>query len=153
MHFSHLVQVNATVDPSVTLLSREQLWQGLVKRAEKPLYFVYGLDECHILNRGPDSMLRELRFGSLTVHDRVYFVPPNEVRYEIEPSATMPGGTLTMRIEEPQPGELFVRFDYELKVQSGRVEDYYNEFRKSAYVEADIDTVRAIRELAEQGWL
>jgi hypothetical protein len=65
----------------------------------------------------------------------------------------VPGGRLSMRIEEPAPGELFVRFSYELHHDVSRVEDYFNEFRKSAYVEADIDTVRMIRQMAASGLL
>jgi len=30
---------------------------------------------------------------------------------------------------------------------------FYNEFRRSAYQEADIDTIRIIRQLAEEGRL
>jgi hypothetical protein len=153
MNFSHLVQVNDPADASIAPLSREQLWQGLVKRAEKPLYFVFGLDQCQILERGPNNLVRQLHFGSVVFQDRVTFDPPNEVRYDIEGSKDMPGGTLIMRIEEPQPRHLFVRFDYQLDVANNSVDDYYNEFRKSAYVEADIDTIAAIRELVSEGWL
>jgi hypothetical protein len=153
MNFSHLVQVNDPRDPSIPPLTREQLWRGLVKRAESPLYFVYGLDQCQILERRPDCLVRELRFGSVVVRDRVSFQPPTEVRYDIDGSKDVPAGRLVMRIEEPQPEQFFVRFDYQLDAVAGAEQDYYNEFRKSAYVEADIDTIVAIRELVADGWL
>lgn len=153
MNFSHLVQVNDSRDPSIQPLTRAQLWRGLVKRAESPLYFVYGLDQCEILERRSDSLVRQLRFGNVVVRDRVTFYPPNEVRYDIAGNKEMPGGRLIMRIEEPQPEQFFVRFDYQLDAIAGAEHDYYNEFRKSAYVEADIDTIVAIRELVADGWL
>ena len=153
MQFSHLIQVTNPSDPEIAPLSREQLWRGLVKRAEKPLHFLFGLDQCQILERGPDRMERQLHFGRLVIRDRVTFEPDIQVRYDIEATAESPGGRLVMRIEEPEAGHLFVRFDYELHVDGGTANDFYNEFRKSAYVEADIDTVRAIRQLAADGWL
>ncbi|MBI3896844.1 MAG: DUF1857 family protein [Gammaproteobacteria bacterium] len=153
MNFSHLIQINDPSKPEIPPLSREQLWNGLVARAEKPKYFVFGLDECQILERGPTTLTRQLRFGNVLVRDRVTFEPQTQVQYEIESSKDMPGGRLLMRIEEPQPEQFFLRFDYQLDVAHAIDVDYYNEFRKSAYVEADIDTVRAIRELAAEGLL
>jgi hypothetical protein len=146
--FSHLVEINDPGNIGIEPLSREQLWRGLVARAEKPTYFLIGLDECAILSRGENSLTRQLRFGNLVVRDSVWFEPPRTVRYEIAASTETPGGRLVMRIEEPESGRLFLRFEYELLGDETRMDDYYNEFRKSAYVESDIDTVRMIRQLA-----
>jgi len=153
VQFSHIIQINDPSDPSIPPLSREQLWRGLVTRAERPSYFIIGMDECQILDRSADTLQRQLRYGSLLVRDRVTFEPPVQVRYDIDTSEEVPGGSLVMRIEEPQSQQLFVRFDYELRVEGGTVNDYYNEFRKAAYVESDIDTVRMIRQLAASGLL
>lgn len=151
MEFGHLVQINDPANPAIEPLTREQLWQGLVVRAERPARFLIGMDDCRILSRGENTLERELRFGSLIVRDRVVFEPNVAVHYEIEPSAQVPGGSLVMQIEEPQPGQLFVRFDYRLEVYAGGDEAYLVEFRKSAYREADIDTVWMIRQLAASG--
>jgi hypothetical protein len=153
MQFTHLIQINDARDDSIEPLTREQLWQGLVVRAEQPAYFLIGVDECEILDRGERTLQRRLRFGAVELQDRVTFDPPTEVRYEIEASASMPGGTLAMRIEEPRPGALFLRFAYELRPVDGQADAHYDEYRKSAYVEADIDTVRMIRQLAASGLL
>lgn len=153
MKFSHLVQINDPKNPNIERLSRAQLWQGLMVRAENPSYFLIGLDECEILERQTDSIRRRLRFGKVTVLDRVTFAPPAEVRYDIEPTAEVPGGSLVMRIEEPEAGQYFVRFEYQLQVDDGMANDYYNEFRKSAYIESDIDTIRMIRQMAASGLL
>jgi hypothetical protein len=153
MQFTHLIQVNDPRDASIEPLTREQLWRGLVVRAEKPKYFLIGVDGCEILRRGDNMLERRVQFGSRALCDRVIFHPPLEVRYEIPATDDMPGGALAMRIEEPAPGELFLRFSYALYTDGGRVEDYYNEFRKAAYVESDIDTIRMIRQLAASGLL
>lgn len=50
VNFEHLIQINAD-DPAVPHLTREQLWEGLVLRAEQPQLFVIGLDRCVVRER------------------------------------------------------------------------------------------------------
>ncbi|MNY75993.1 hypothetical protein D3C86_2154410 [compost metagenome] len=60
-----------------------------------------------------------------------------------------------MTIETPQPGTLWVRFEYDdgHDAATDQANAMYDEFRKSAYQESDIDTIRVLRDLAEQGRL
>lgn len=60
-----------------------------------------------------------------------------------------------MSIETPAPGALLVRFIYEttLPETDASGDDRYSEIVKSAYHEADLDTVRKIREIAHSGRL
>jgi hypothetical protein len=156
MQFSHLIQINDPFNPLIDPLSREQLWRGLVLRAENPLLFVIALDGFEIVERGDNMLARELRFGKLALRDRIRFEPMKQVRYEIEAVGDSPAATLVMTIEEPEPEQLFVRFDYEtLQGEAAApIDEFYSSFAKQAYVEADIDTVRTIRRLAlEQGGL
>ena len=111
MKFTHLIQINDPLNPLIDLLSREQLWRGLVLRAENPLLFVMALDGFEIVRRGENTLARKLHFGNLTLRDRVSFSPMQQVRYEIEAAADSPAATLVMTIEEPEAGQLFVRFD------------------------------------------
>ena len=155
MKFTHLVEINDPLNPLIDPLSRDQLWHGLVLRAEDPKIFVESLDECKIVNRSDESIGRELRYGDLVVHDRVTFLPRQQVRYHVPAQKDIPVSSLHMTIEEPQPGLLFVRFEYEdssADVQ-GTTDAFYNEFRRSAYQESDIDTIRVIRQLAADGRL
>lgn len=156
MKFSHLIQINDPLDPLIDPLSREQLWRGLVLRAENPLLFVMALDGFEIVERSENALARKLHFGKLTLRDRVSFSPMRQVRYEIEAAADSPAATLVMTIEEPQAEQLFVRFDYETLQgeATAPIDEFYSSFAKQAYVEADIDTVSTIRRLAlEQGGL
>ena len=52
-------------------MTREQLWEGLVLRAEQPQLFVIGLDSCTILSREGNVIERELHYGQAAVRDRV----------------------------------------------------------------------------------
>ena len=149
MKFTHLIQINDPLDPLIEPLSREQLWRGLVLRAENPLQFVLALDAFEILGRGENTLVRELHFGKLTLRDRVEFEPMSRVRYNIEPANDSPAATLLMTIEEPEANQLFVRFDYEtLQNEAAPLDDFYSSFARQAYVKADIDTISEIRRLA-----
>ena len=150
MQFGHLIQINDPLNPLIDPLSREQLWRGLVLRAENPLLFVLALDRFEIVERGENMLLRVLYFGSLSLRDCVRFSPMTRVRYEIEAAGDAPAASLAMSIEEPEPGQLFVRFDYETLHEGGTapLEELYGNLAKQAYIAADIDTISVIRRLA-----
>jgi hypothetical protein len=155
MNFEHLVEINDPDMPEIRPLSRGQLWRGLVIRAEHPQLSVLALDECRILERGAGYIERELRFGRLLVRDRVNFAELDSVTYETEAGEDFPASRLTMSIEEPLPGRLFLRFVYADRGdgESAAPDSFCREYLKRAYVEADIDTVRTIRRLADEGLL
>lgn len=155
MKFSHLVEINDPLNPLIEPLTREQLWRGLVLRAEIPKAFVPWLDRCNITERSDTSISRELHYGDAVVHDRVTFLPPEQVSYHVPQQKDIPASSLTMTIEEPHANALFVRFEYDdgATAEADTMAAFYNEFRRSAYEEADIDTIRVIRQMAEEGWL
>ena len=155
MKFTHLIEINTTGNPLIAPLSREQLWRGLVLRAERPTLFVMGLDACEITQRSDHALSRTLQFGQLKVHDQVRFLPLQHVHYHVPEQKDIPASDLMMTIEEPQPGALFVRFEYDdhQSEVEGDEAAFYNEFRREAYKEADIDTIRMIRQLAVEGQL
>lgn len=150
MKFSHLIQVNDPLDPSIKPLTRDQLWRGLVLRASSPKLFVPWLDACNIVHRSVDALDRELRYGEVAIRDHVTFSPQMHVHYQVPAQKDIPSSRLNVTIEEPQPGLLSVRFDYDDESPdiAGTTEAFYNEFRRSAYQEADLDTVRIIRQLS-----
>lgn len=155
MKFEHLIEINDPLNPLIERLSRAQLWRGLVLRAETPMDFVPYLDHCSVLERGEQTLARELHYGELVVRDRVTFHPLHRVTYHVPPQKDIPESQLTMTIEEPEPDVLFVRFVYDDGASEAQdaTEAFYNDFRRSAYKESDIDTIRMIRELAEAGRL
>jgi len=153
MKFHHLIEINDPLNPLIEPLSRSQLWQGLVLRAEAPQMFIPWLDSCTLVERSPTTLSRELRYGTLVVRDTVTFVPEQRVEYDIPEQKDIPQSRLVMTIEEPQPEIFFVRFEYDDAAGESETDEqaYFNDFRRSAYEEADIDTIRIIRQLAEEG--
>lgn len=155
MKFEHLVEINDPHNPLVERLSRAQLWRGLVLRAENPEAFVPALDRCTILEKTELSLSRELHYGDIVVRDSVTFLPPHQVVYQVPAQKDIPASTLTMTIEEPEAGVFFMRFAYDdgASAQQDEANALFDEFRRSAYKEADIDTIRTIRLMAEEGRL
>lgn len=146
--FEHLVQVNDPRDARLEPLSRRQLWRGLVRRAERPRYFMPWIESTDIVKREDGSWERRLDFGTFRVCDRVRFEEEQSVCYDIVEGGPGTSGNLTMRIEEPAPGELFVRFIYEVQSADHRPDGPLVGFLKDAYRQADEDTVAGIRVLA-----
>lgn len=151
MNFEHLIQINDPLNPLVEAMTREQLWEGLVLRAEQPQLFVLGLDTCTVLSRTGNTLERELHYGQATVRDRVTLLANESVRYDILATESHVGGSLTMTIEQPDDLQLFLRFEYSTTLPVSDDEDARRtqEIVKSAYRESDIDTVRLIRQYVQ----
>jgi hypothetical protein len=155
MKFEHLIEINDPLNPLMDTITREQLWRGLVLRAEDPKLFIPHLDECTITDRDSGSFTRRLRYGELVIDDMVRLTPLQEVRFEVPAQGEIAQSLLTMRIEAPDEGTLYIRFSYDdgnaaAADQTGKM---YEDFKKSAYQEADIDTVKIVRQLAADGKL
>lgn len=155
MKFEHLIEINDPLNPLLDPLSVEQLWRGLVLRAESPQLFMPHLDDCQIEERSVDGLRRRLRYGELVVQDRVEFEPMRQVRYLVAAQGEIRASSLIMSIESPTEGALFVRFQYDdgHDAATDAANSMYDDYRRSAYHAADLDTIRVLRDLAEQGRL
>lgn len=153
MKFEHLIEINDPLNPLIDQLSREQVWLGLMLRAESPMLFVPHLDDCQLLDRSDNGVSRILRYGELVITDRIVFTPPDQIEYLVAAQKDIAQSSLIMTIEEPEMDILFVRFQYDdgNDAVTDATNAMYNDFRRSAYVESDIDTIRIIRQLAQEG--
>jgi hypothetical protein len=152
--FEHLVQVNDLANPAQTNLTREEVWFGLLCRAEDPRPFLPGLERCVIVERRDDLLVRQLHFGAAMIEDRVSFVELQWMRFESAATAEHAGGSLTISIEEPAPGDVFLRFQYATTLPEAASQDVQvAEIVRSAYHESDLDTLKVIRMIAESGRL
>jgi hypothetical protein len=150
--FEHLVVVNDPADPLLIDLTREELWFGLLCRAEDPRPFLPGLESCTILERCDTVLVRELQFGGAVIRDRVTLRAMESVCFESECTEAHAGGSLTIGIEAPTDAELVLRFRYLTTLpEQGGGDGGYAEYVKSAYHQSDLDTVRVIRMIAESG--
>jgi hypothetical protein len=152
MTFEHIVQINDLTKPELPVLTRFQVWEGLVLRARRPDKFLVGVDDYEILDQGPAYLKRSLQLPGLQVVDEVTFWHEARIEYRTQPTATLPAATLVMDIEEPEPASLFVRFRYETASIENRGDSMpYDQCLEQAYVATDIETIQIIRQLAETG--
>lgn len=158
MRFEHLVKMFDELSPQ-PLITRRQLWQGLVLRAEDPCRFDENISSATILAYDESGLHREVSFGQLVVREHVGFEAEKSVCYETQPSDQHPPSKLGMFIEEPQAGHLFIRFVYENDLPDAAVTSdtndpgYYVPYLKEAYKQADLHTAKVILALAQEGTL
>lgn len=156
MKFEHLVEINNLNNPLHTVLTRQQLWQGLLHRVEDARPFLPGLESCQIVERGEATLTRRLDFGGAVIEDRVTWEPEQWVCFTVIGNSSHAGGTLTITIEAPEPQRpegLFLRFAYAttLGEATNDVDAAYADYVKAAYHESDLETVRVIRTLLAEG--
>mgnify|MGYP006202093213 FL=1 len=158
MKFEHLVQINDPSLPGVDWLTRQQLWFGLVARAWKPTRFILGLEDAQVVQTGQQgnitTLARVLNYGPFQIADTMELHEEERTETRITANQFCGDSTLTISIEEPDQGELWLRFQYQVSdapsaadVPGASSQDV-DEIRKQAYRAADIDTVKMIRELA-----
>lgn len=156
MYFEHVIQINDLNNPMASVLPREVVWRGLLRRAERPQDFLPDLAHGEIVARGDNWFDRVVRMGVLDVRDRVTLTPPTTLRHDTAAGDGYPASTLTITLEEPEPLSLFVRFVYETglpeQTPAGSEVDYVA-YLKSAYRQMDADAMQRLRQLAELGEL
>jgi hypothetical protein len=158
MKFEHLVQINDPSLPGIDWLTRQQLWFGLVARAWKPTRFVLGLEDAQVIETSQEgnitTLARVLNYGPFQIEDTIELIEEYRTKTSIVANQFCGDSTLTISIEEPEAGELWLRFQYQVGDTPAQTDgpevssNDMDEIRKQAYRAADIDTVRMIRELA-----
>ncbi len=153
MKFEHLIEINNFEDPRSDKLNREQLWQGLLLRAKKPTLFIPHMDAYEITQESENTLTRLLDFGKFKVKDKVEMIPMQKLLFHIPSQGDIMESRLEISISEPFSNHFFVRFIYEDASLDEGANAMYNDFRRSAYKEMDIDSIRIIRQLVAQGKL
>lgn len=155
MRFEHLIEINSpltTLQLAVPPFSREQLWRGLMARVLTPQRFPMGPERCEVSQAGQDLYQRTLHFGQHVLHDEVLATPPQRLVFTPQAHGDLAPVRLTIGIEEPQAGQMVLRFTYEALAAQSAEESYYNDYRHNAWMHADRDMVRTLRQwLNEEG--
>lgn len=146
MHYQHLIEINNPNELLLAPLTREQLWQGLLLRVEKPDLFLPQLENFGATRHDDDNLSRMLNFGTVVIHDKVKLTQLQQVEIAITAPDEHAGSLLVIRIEEPEADRLFLRFSYSTTLEDEEAIEYV----KSAYRESDIDAVKIMRRLLAQ---
>lgn len=154
MHYEHLVAVNDPTNPTLALLTRSQLWRGLMLRVESPQLFNPHIETVSILDRSDVLIVREMDFGNLLVRDHIHLHTEHEIHYDTQPGGQHLGGSLKLGIEEPEADFLLVRFTYDTPTPDDDPQaKELNAYLKEMWRQMDVDSIVKIRELAETGRL
>ena len=151
LEFEHLIQINDPHQPQIPPLSRAQLWAGLLLRARHPGEFNDAI-ESRLEEVDATHFIRYLQIGAEELRDDVHLLEETEIVTRITHEGSLLHAESRTRIEEPEPGFLFVRFTY--RRDSANVEGQLNvdEYLKSAYLLNDRDAIAQIRQMVSAGW-
>ncbi len=156
MRFEHLIEINspqAAVQMAVPVFTRDQLWKGLMVRVQTPQRFPNGPDACDWQETSPGVFSRTLHFGQHVMHDEVLTVMPHSMQFTPQAHGDTAPIRLTLTIEEPQAGQMVLRFVYVAMGEQTAEEAYYNDYRHNAWLHNDRDMVRTLREWLDNGEL
>jgi len=80
IEISRTVQVND--DPDAPQLDQDQVWHGLLLKANDALPFVPQMESCHVLERGDGWLVRDILLKGVPLRERVTFEPKRRVAFE-----------------------------------------------------------------------
>lgn len=149
--FEHLVRINDPAEPRLEWLAREALWDGLWRSVAAPGEHDPGVDECDLESLGEDRARRRLRRGPRLDTDLLQWRHLESITVRPDPQGPFAGSSLEMRIEEPAPGVLFVRFTYRLVGGDAEpLTEPERAARHTAWQQADLARIRTVRAHARE---
>jgi hypothetical protein len=148
LHHEHIVRINDPANVGGAWLTREQLWAGLRHTVLAPELLDESIDSASIREIVPGRLRREIRRGRYAISDEVELVPNESLRIRADAAGAFAGSTLTIRIEEPAPQMLFVRFTYDVCGLEEMRDQQEDSARCSAYHSSDIERIRQVRRFA-----
>jgi hypothetical protein len=150
LHHEHIVRINDPANVAGAWLTREQLWAGLHHTVVAPELLDETIDSASVEEIVPGRLRREIRRGRNAMNDEVELVPNESLRIRADSAGAFAGSTLTIRIEEPAPEMLFVRFTYDVCGLDDPRDEQEDTARCSAYHSLDIERIRAVRRFVGQ---
>jgi hypothetical protein len=151
LHHEHIVRINDPANAAGAWLTRAQLGAGLQHTVLAPELLDESIDSASIEEIVPGRLRREIRRGRCAINDEVELVPNESLRIRADAAGAFAGSTLTIRIEEPAPEMLFVRFTYDLCGLEEVRDEQEDTARCSAYHDSDVERIRQVRRFAMHG--
>jgi hypothetical protein len=142
--------------PSVTPhLTQEQVWRGLMMKAENAVLFVPRMQSCDVIERWSDGLLREVVNDGNRFREKITFSPPVEVLFERVNNEDN-AGWITNVISESDHG-LLLTFTFAVNIPGAKPgtdeERVKGAAMKESYVGAVKATLARVRGLVGEGKL
>ncbi|HEX4422013.1 MAG TPA: AtaL-like protein [Kofleriaceae bacterium] len=131
-------------------ISRAEVWQGLVRKADNALPFVPQITSCKVIERETATrFVRDIELGGAKLRERVELTPERQVTFTRLAGPVL--GTIRNMIDDTPEG-LALRFAFALEVTgaSPAEEAAYARTMEQAYLGAVDATLAAIRTLHDQ---
>ena len=146
---SHALPVNVPGEPR---LGQQQVWDGLVLKANNALPFVPAMTYCEVTQRHRDTVFeRDIDFRGQRFTERITLEPPYRVTFTRIAGPVL--GTIANEIESTDDGDLALRFSFALVVvgvAGGSAEEQaYADSMTGDYLQAVAATLNAMRRMAE----
>ena len=149
------VAVNANLKPGDPVLTRDQIWEGLLMKAYDAKPFVHLMTKCDVTREFENGIERDIVFRDMELTERLIFHPKTKVEFLRTKGIEM--GTITNEIVEDKTGALHLRFAFSLErsdMKPGSPEE--NEFAAGyaqGYLVSLQKTIDTIRDLVRAGRL
>ena len=134
-------------------LTRDDVWHGLVLKAQNALPFVPSMTRCDVIEQTEQMILRTIEFRGEEFGERITFRPKDEVRFERTHGSVM--GTIRNQIVEDTDGELSLMFSFDLELEGvepgSQAEADYEATMKGDYLKAASATLAAVRRMVAEG--
>jgi hypothetical protein len=148
IYVSHQLPVN---EPDQPALTRADVWDGLVLKANNALPFVPAMTECEVTARVSDTVFdRDIEFRGQRFTERITLEAPHRVVFTRIAGPVL--GTIANEIEGDD-GDLRLRFSFALVVagiEGGSAEERaYADGMTADYLKAVAATIGAMRRVAE----
>jgi hypothetical protein len=139
------LSVNPVETPPELMLEWDDVWRGLVRKAENAVPYVAAITECKIIKREENGFIREVLLQGERLQERITFFPKDRVHFERLSGSAM--GTIDNRIERAKDGSLNLRFcfDLELAGADAAAEAAFSAGMEHSYLVAVQTTLERIR--------
>lgn len=141
---SRTIPLDDGIDPPLTV---DDVWAGLVEKAENPLPYVAAISACTVVDRFDGGLVREIEHVG-PVREVVTFYPKKLVHFVRTHGAAR--GTIDNEICVDEAGNDVLKFSFRLVVDGiadGSAEEAaFGEQMQSDYLDAVHTTLRAVRD-------
>ena len=150
-----MYQLTRTVpvnEPGQPVLTRRDVWSGLIMKANNALPYVPQMKKCEVVEQGQGWLLRDILLGDEPLRERVTFEPERRVIFE-RVLGKEPGRIENILGEDAQ-GHLTLTFSFSLTRQGleGDAEAEKKHFApmEGMYFNAVMSTLAAVRRMVAE---
>ncbi len=150
IELEHAVLVNDPANSEGPVLTQDDVWEGLLMKANNALPFVPQMEKCDVVEERENFILRDIHIFGDDLREEVTLTPKSQVQFKRVEGRVL--GVIKNDLYENADGELELKFSFKLEIQNpkpGEEQEHLDKMR-DAYMGAVVATLGAIRKLAVQ---